>query len=436
MITPPPEEMACRTCLVPLNTLGTPPTHVHPVHLATDGHAPAPVPVSHLATVRRTCDFCGDPYPIWTLNGGNVTAVAIASSATVVQNFGETWAACATCQTHIDDGHPNLVVDRAVQALGVGTNPEVRGRIEELHLAFLDDRLPGRTLLTTTPWPAAFITAKDLPKVRDRLAHFYLGSDDLPAALGFTGTRGQIADGLDQSRLYWIDDDFTDLAEHAATQLTDLTIGHDTGPPANVFITWSRPVTQHQITAASWTVANDGWQLVLYRAIGAGLDGKPLQRLREQVGWLVPMATAHLTEQQPIDAGHLAATLITTWLLITQKAAEIDIPKVDKAVAKAYARTKRDQPEVRVVRIRGRHSSPSGAPAPTPRGQGRRQSSRFWVSGHWRNQAHGPGRSLRRPVYINPFLKGPAESPVKTSSTVRMLSTHKPQGDGPTPRPA
>ncbi|KAB1118472.1 hypothetical protein F6X54_03275 [Micromonospora aurantiaca] len=433
-MTAPPEEMACRTCLVPLNTMGTPPTHVHPVHLATDGHAPAPVPVSQLATVHRTCDFCGDPYPIWTLHGANVTAVAIGSTATLVQNFGETWAACATCQTHIDDGRPDLVVDRAVQALDVGTKPEVRGRIQELHLAFLDARLPGRTLLTTTAWPAASIAAKDLPKVRDRLTHLYRGNDDVPAALGLTGARGQIADGLDQSRLYWIDDDFTDLAEHAATQLTALTIGHDLGPPANVLITWSRPVTQHQIIAASWTLANDGWQVVLYRAIGAGLEGKPLQRLREQVGWLVPMTAAHLTEQHLIDADHPAAALFATWLLIAQKAAEVDVARVDKTIAKAYARTKRDQPEVRIVRIRGRRS-PSDAAETTPGEQGRLQSSRFWVSGHWRNQAHGPGRSLRRPVYINPFLKGPAESPVKTSTTVRMLSSHKPQGEEPTPRP-
>ena len=194
-------------------------------------------------------------------------------------------------------------------------------------------------------------------------------------------------------------------------------------------------MTQHQITAASWTLANDGWQVVLYRAIGAGLDGKPLQRLREQVGWLVPMTAAHLTEQHLIDADHPAAALFATWLLITQKAAEVDVARVDKTIAKAYARTKRDQPEVRIVRIRGRRS-PSDAAETTPGEQGRRQSSRFWVSGHWRNQAHGPGRSLRRPVYINPFLKGPAESPLKTSTTVRMLSSHKPQGEEPTPRPA
>jgi hypothetical protein len=37
---------------------------------------------------------------------------------------------------------------------------------------------------------------------------------------------------------------------------------------------------------------------------------------------------------------------------------------------------------------------------------GWRLRSRFTVSGHWRNQAHGPGRTERRPTWIKPFWKG------------------------------
>jgi hypothetical protein len=35
--------------------------------------------------------------------------------------------------------------------------------------------------------------------------------------------------------------------------------------------------------------------------------------------------------------------------------------------------------------------------------------ARFTVRGHWRNQAHGPGRSLRMRKWIAPFWKGPSE---------------------------
>ncbi|MEV0158346.1 hypothetical protein AB0H57_32335 [Micromonospora sp. NPDC050686] len=423
------EEMACQTCLAPLNTLGMPPTYVHPAHLDTDGHHPVPVPVSQLHTIRRSCDFCGDPYPIWTLRGGDVTAIAISAGSSLVQDFGHTWAACAACHTHLDDGRHDLVIDRAVRTLGLGDHPQVRERITELHRAFLDSRSPGRTLITTTSWPATTLTPGELPKIRDRLAHFYRGEDHLPATLGITQARDEIAAGLDRSHLYWIDTDFTDLAEHAASQLPDIPIGRDLPPATDGMIIWSRPVTHQNITAASWTDTGDGRQLILYRTIGAGLDGKALQRLREHVGWLAPTDAAHLPEQHPITGGHPAAALVATWLLIAQKAADIGPARIDKTIVKTYARTNRRPPEVRIVRVRGRRPTPTHDGRTTPGGEGGTQDSRFWVSGHWRNQPHGPRRALRRPVYINPFLRGPDDAPIRLSTTVRMLSSRQPTSE-------
>ncbi|MFG1766906.1 hypothetical protein ACGFIH_26535 [Micromonospora parva] len=425
-MTAPHEEMACQTCLSPLNTLGMPPTYVHPTHLATDGHKPAPVPVSQLDTVRRTCDFCGDPYPIWTMHGGEVTAIAIGPTAGLVQDFGDSWAACAACQTHIDEGRNDIVIDRAIRALGLANHPHVRTRIEELHQAFLNARLAGRTLITTTTWPATTITATALPKVRDRLTRFYRGTDNLPATLGITDTRQQIADGLERSHLYWIDNDFTDLAEHAAAQLPAVRVSRDLIPSTDGILIWPRPVTHLQLTAASWADTPHGRAVVLYRTIGGGLHGKPLQRLREQVGWLAPTRATHLSEQQVIPGDHPAAALVATWLLIAQQAAEVTTARVDKTIARTYARTNRPVPELRIVHIRGRRTTGSHG-EPKRGSQERSQTSRFWVSGHWRNQAHGPGRSLRRPVYIHPFLRGPDDAPIKLSTTVRMLSSHQPK---------
>ncbi|MER7457316.1 hypothetical protein [Micromonospora sp. NPDC126480] len=422
-----PEEMACQVCLSPLNTLGVPPTYVHPIQLATDGHEPVPVPVRQLDTVQRRCDFCGDPYPTWTLVGGEIAAVAIGAAGGLVQNFGQAWAACATCQTYIDDGRNDKVVDRAVQALGLGNRPEARERIEQLHLAFLNVRVSGRTLITTTAWPATPIAARDLPKVRDRLTRFYRGRDNLPFAFASNDVRQQIADGLDRSRMYWIDDDFTDLGEYAAEKLPDVAVGRNLTPSTDGLLVWSRPVTRRQITAASWTVTGDGWHLVTYRTIGGGLHGTPLQRLREQVGWLAPMHAGHVHEQHLLPGGHPAATLVAAWLLIGQQAAQITTADLDKAVRKTYARTNRPAPEVRVVRIRaGRDTTPPSRRS-TPAGPERPTNNRFWVSGHWRNQPYGPGRTLRRPVYINPFLRGPDDAPIKLSTTVRMLKSHKPK---------
>lgn len=42
-------------------------------------------------------------------------------------------------------------------------------------------------------------------------------------------------------------------------------------------------------------------------------------------------------------------------------------------------------------------------------GSGGRPKVQFVVRGHWRNQAHGPKRSLRRKQWIEPFWKGPRD---------------------------
>jgi hypothetical protein len=40
-------------------------------------------------------------------------------------------------------------------------------------------------------------------------------------------------------------------------------------------------------------------------------------------------------------------------------------------------------------------------------------SCRWIVSGHWRQQACGPRRRLRRPLWVTPYVKGPQDKPLK-----------------------
>jgi len=87
-------------------------------------------------------------------------------------------------------------------------------------------------------------------------------------------------------------------------------------------------------------------------------------------------------------------------------------------------------PQVRLLSIRAAHASTAGQGRVA--GQRRPMASRVWVSGHWRNQPYGPGRALRRPVYIHPFLRGPQDGPITPSTTVRILGTPRPSGR---PRP-
>lgn len=71
---------------------------------------------------------------------------------------------------------------------------------------------------------------------------------------------------------------------------------------------------------------------------------------------------------------------------------------------------------VRLVNIHARHRPPTGTARTVE------WTKRWIVSGHWRQQAWGEGRQLRKPVYIAPHVKGPEGLPLDTSekTTVRV----------------
>ncbi|ANS04692.1 hypothetical protein [uncultured Mediterranean phage] len=67
---------------------------------------------------------------------------------------------------------------------------------------------------------------------------------------------------------------------------------------------------------------------------------------------------------------------------------------------------------VRIVDLRRREPSSDSAVDTTQRAA---PDHRFNVRGHWRNQAHGPKRSLRKRVWVKEYIKGPDHLPVRLS---------------------
>jgi hypothetical protein len=67
------------------------------------------------------------------------------------------------------------------------------------------------------------------------------------------------------------------------------------------------------------------------------------------------------------------------------------------------------EPLIRVIEMRRRqgHHYQHGSSAPVD------WSTRWFVSGHWRQQACGPKHTERRPCWVGPFIKGPADRPLK-----------------------
>jgi hypothetical protein len=424
-MTTPRTEMACRRCGLPLNTLGDPanPSYIHPIAATETDHDPDPVPAAEMHTLARQCDFCGDKSPLWTLTGGDVAAVVLnPAGGGLQQNYGDKWAACAVCEQLIRAGRPEAVAQRASAKYPWADIPQARLRIAKLHEAFLRGLQPGRILITTTAWPPPSLQASDLPRVRDRLAHLYRGSDTLPHP-PTEQLRHTIADGLEWAKLYYIDAEFTDLTERAAAHLPEASVSDDDAPAADGLLLWYRPVTDRQLAAASWTRDDDGFHVTCYRHVGAGLDPAVLQHVREQIGWLAPTSTIHIGTGA-LPEGSPSAALVTVWLLIAQQIADITAAELDRATRRSYARQQRPTPEVRVVRIRPRRSRPAGKSTTTTGGRGPMEE-RVWVEGHWKHVAHGPGRSLRKLMLIDPYLRGPDDKPIRASTTVRVLGTTK-----------
>jgi hypothetical protein len=417
--------MACRRCHQPLNTLGNPanPTYTHPAHKGPADHQPDPIPIGDLDTVDYVCDFCGDPQPLWSLVCGEIRTVTQGGRDQYVQDYGQRWSACAACEADADAGRIDNIIDRAAHAMKV-IHPNGRQQLAALHQAFFQARQPGRQLITTSSWPPDTLTAHDLPKVRDRLARL-LTTDQMPEHLDHDQI-ATVADHLPQAALYFIDPDFTDLAEHATTDLPDSRLTTDDVPTTYGFVVWARPITEHHIHAATWTVHN-GLTLTAYRSLGAGLNPTLLQRTREQVGWLAPIRTLHLTNDQAIPAGSPVAALAATCLLIAQQLADTSTVEPDRNTRKAYARTNRQPPQIRLVRIRSRASARTSAGLGTAGRSRAPLHHREWVGGHWKQQAHGPGRSQRRLIYVAPYLRGPDDQAIRTSTTVRVLGTLRPR---------
>jgi hypothetical protein len=86
----------------------------------------------------------------------------------------------------------------------------------------------------------------------------------------------------------------------------------------------------------------------------------------------------------------------------------------------------------RVTRAQQRQADQAGIPAPrtgvrivdlrrravcldptTATGSRAAPDYRFNVRGHWRNQAYGPGRRLRKRIWVPEYLKGPEHLPVR-----------------------
>lgn len=129
------------------------------------------------------------------------------------------------------------------------------------------------------------------------------------------------------------------------------------------------------------------------------------------------------TQRQTDSMAEERRWLAALWLLSSQPLLSANTVKAPKAERRRQERAGATQStDVREIDVRQR-------PRPErDEESGGRQvdwSCRWIVGGEdggfWRQQPYGPGQSLRRPVWIAPFVKGPADKPLKVRDEVHVV---------------
>jgi hypothetical protein len=432
-------DMACAACGYALNAIDDngQVTFQHPVTPDSE-HDLQPVPAYQVDELYRRCHFCSTGMPVWMYRGPEIEALGYRGTRPVARTYSTQWDACWSCAQLIDQDDSDTLTRRSIAVMGWRSTDPHAQILAVLHRAIVLTREPGKTLLTTGEWSPAQLKATTLPKIRDRLARLLRGPVNLPHPLD-AERREQLADGLDQAGLYWIDPQFTALVAEVLEDLPNTAITDRIIPKrkGSGLLVWSTPVDQrHRIAAASWTPHPDGWHMVCYRSIGADLPPTAIETVRHEIGWLIPIHVAHVPHEALVNGSDPLAGLVASWLIIAQQLTQDEPAPVDPPIRKAYARARRQPPEVRLIRIKPTRAEPRPAePASerTPTGRAK-PDHRYWVSAHPRNQAYGPGRALRKEIDIDPFLKGPEGAPIRASTTVRILGsarTHHPKDKHP-----
>src|SRR5262249_8010527 len=96
------------------------------------------------------------------------------------------------------------------------------------------------------------------------------------------------------------------------------------------------------------------------------------------------------TYRAPVDLATCRSPL--SWLLIAQRLAEQTPVDVGRTIRRAYQRSGRPAPDVRLVQLKGAPTSGDNQARPAAGRADQRPDRQFrwWVRGHWRNQAYGP----------------------------------------------
>lgn len=280
-----------------------------------------------------------------------------------------------------------------------------------------------------------------LPKLRDQTVRQLAdpaspvrsdAGEDNQAGLNLATNHLRVAD------LYWVTADMAALAVSAGSSLAAARWATADRPSPFGLVVFADGVgfidaggVEVPVDACSWGPSPEGCTIGLWldrRRLVAALAARGAELVIDQVPPLVPIRSFDLpVTSEPVPLADLPdgapfpviAALAASWLLMTQPTLVEQTTELPaKSVRAAYARASRRAPEVSLVDLRRQYVPSDRDIDDAP--SGRQYRHRWVVSGHWRNQAYGPDRSLRRPTWIPAYVKGPDGAPLLDMERVNV----------------
>lgn len=291
------------------------------------------------------------------------------------------------------------------------------------------------------PWrPSA------MPRMRRLLVEAHHAASDAYAVLDHatlarhgltTGDRDWMVDHLARSgslihhaSLWWVTADMASVAGQAAATLPEWTPSL-AAPDAHGLLVWADPIgtapwrdtgdepVDVAVVGVMWRHDRGELRIDLLARSKPIADRLAASWRRSPLMPVVSLALPDLVDDSVAqrEGGDLAQMLGSTWLMMRQRIATLDhVTGHPGGQAPQRGQAQRGPEDVQLVELR--RPEPRESDAVEPR---RVDWSHQWiVSGHWCQQPVGPGRALREPRWIAPYVKGPADKPLAEKERVRV----------------
>lgn len=244
---------------------------------------------------------------------------------------------------------------------------------------------------------------------------------------------GSISRSMEIADLYFVTPDMSALAAHAATTLGPYVTAPEDFPSTDGLMVFEEPILfKHyrepppgSASVPPLLLAGCHWLIrsgrVLVSSLVRRADDPELAetiiRLKGSPPPLLFDALAPIALGRPLDvisSWDWTRAFVSACLLMGQPTLAFSkIHQLDRLERANLRRRKLDPRPIRIVQLR-RAVSPDAQDDASAR----EYHHRWLVRGHWRQQAHGPGRMERKPIWIAPHIKGPEGAPILTGEKV------------------